>query len=146
MQQGDVSLFQTIEDGNIEVVNGVITMSGGLGTAAYLSLFGGNIDDPATAESSFNWWGNLDENDESRRYRSETQYLLRSLPATSFNLRRIEDAARRDLDWMLEEKVASSIDVEATVPQLNRVKLTVNIEARGEQSNFEFVENWQSTL
>ena len=45
VQQGDVLLFQTIDDGNVEVINGIITMSGGLDTAAYLSLFGGNEED-----------------------------------------------------------------------------------------------------
>ena len=142
-QQGDVYLSQTDNDGNIEVVGGIVTMSGGLSTSVYLSLFGGNEDDGGGQDSSLGWWGNIDENQVERQYRSETQYLLQGIPATSGNLRRIEDAAVRDLDWLLSSKVASSVSVAASIPGLNRIKLTIDIEAVGEESRFEFVENWK---
>lgn len=143
-QQGDVSLFQTDDDGNIEVEGGIVTMSGGLETAAYLSLFGGNEDDDGLQDNTANWWANLDEVDPVRQYRSETQNLLQSIPATTGNLRRIEDAAKRDLAWFTDNNVASSVDVVATIPAINRVKLTINIEAVGIESSFEFVENWKA--
>lgn len=143
-QQGDVSLFQTDDDGNIEVEGGIVTMSGGLETAAYLSLFGGNEDDDGLQDNTANWWANLDETDPVRQYRSETQNLLQSIPATTGNLRRIEDAAKRDLAWFIDNKVASSVDVVATIPAINRVRLTINIEAVGIESSFEFVENWKA--
>lgn len=144
-QQGDVSLFQTNDDGNIEVVGGIVTMSGGLETSAYLSLFGGNEDDDNSQDTVFNWWGNIDETDPAREYHSETQNLLQSIPATSGNLRRIEDAANRDLAWFTESKVASLVSVVASIPALNRIKLTIAIEALGEEFSFEFVENWKVT-
>lgn len=144
-QQGDVKLFQTNDDGDISVVNGAVEMSGGLETAAYLSLFGGNEDDDGRPDNPANWWGNLDEVDPVRQYRSETQNLLQGIPATSANLRRIEDAVVRDLTWFLDERVASSVAVEASIPAVNRVQITVNIEANGEESSFEFTENWKAT-
>jgi len=58
-QQGDVKLFQTTDDGDIYVVNGIVEMSGGLETSAYLSLFGGNEDDDGSDGSPFSWWANL---------------------------------------------------------------------------------------
>lgn len=143
-QQGDVSLFQTNDGGNIEVDGGIVTMGGGLETSAYLSLFGGNEDDDGRADSLFNWWGNLDEVSPARQYHSETQNLLQALPATSGNLRRIEDAANRDLAWFTEGRIASSLDVNASIPGVNKIKLTINIEALGEESSFEFVENWKA--
>ena len=133
-QQGDVKLFQTDDGGNIIVEDGLVAMAGGLETAAYLSLFGGNEDDDGRSDNSLTWWGNLDENDPARQYRSETQHLLQALPLTTGNLRRIEDAALRDLTWLIGQNIAG----------LNRVKLTVDIEARGEESRFEFVENWKA--
>jgi len=144
-QQGDVKLFQTVNDGEITVVNGVVEMSGGLETAAYLSLFGGNEDDDVRGSNPFNWWGNLDEVDPVRQYRSETQHLLQAIPATTGNLLRIEDAANRDLAWFLDERVASSVTVEATIPALNRIQITIDIEANGEESSFVFTENWKAT-
>ena len=143
MQQGDVLLFQTDNDGEITVTDGIVEMSGGLETAAYLSLFGGNEDDDGLSDNGNTWWGNLDEPDPAMQYRSETQNLLQGIPATTGNLRRIEDAAQRDLQWFLDEKIASSISVVVTIPELNRIKITVNIEAQGEEFNFEFVENWK---
>jgi phage gp46-like protein len=145
-QQGDVKLFQTDNEGDINVRDGLVQMGGGLETAAYLSLFGGNEDDDGLAENNKTWWGNLDEIDPARQYRSETQNLLRAIPATSGNLRRIEDATARDLAWFIAERVASSVSVSASIPGVNRIKLTVDIEADGDESRFEFVENWKANV
>lgn len=144
-QQGDVKLFQTGDGGEIEVRRGLVEMSGGLETAAYLSLFGGNEDDDGRDENPHNWWGNLDEIDSARRYRSETQNVLQALALTTGNLRRVEDAALRDLSWFTSSNVASAVSVAASIPGLNRIKLTVDIEAYGEESRFEFVENWKAS-
>ena len=143
-QQGDVLLFQTDDDGEITVEGGVVEMSGGLETAAYLSLFGGNEDDTGADGDPANWWANLDEIDPADRYRSETQNLLQAIPATTGNLRRIEDAAGRDLAWFIEKKVASSVTVVVTMPGVNRIKYSIAIEANGGESSFEFVENWKA--
>lgn len=145
-QQGDVKLFQTDNDGDIAVRDGVVEMGGGLETAAYLSLFGGNEDDDGLADNPKTWWGNLDEIDPAKQYRSETQNLLRGMPATSGNLRRIEDAASRDLSWFVSERAASSVTVSASMPGVNRIKITVDIEADGIESRFEFVENWRASV
>lgn len=141
----DVRLFQTDDGGEINVDNGIVELGPGLGTAAYLSLFGGNEDDDGSQESPRSWWGNLGEERPERTYRSETQYLLRSIPATSGNLRRIEDAANRDLAWMLDTGVASEVSASASVIGLNRVRIAVTIQAIGESSRFEFTENWQAS-
>lgn len=142
-QQGDIQLFQTDDDGDISVENGLVAMSGGLSTAVYLSWFGGNEEDSGGQDTSLSWWGNVDENEPEKQYRSETQHLLQSIPATSGNLRRIEDAATRDLDWMLSSNAASSVSVAASIPALNRIKLVADVEAVGEESRFEFIENWK---
>ena len=146
IQQGDVLLFQTVDDGEITVEGGIVEMSGGLETAAYLSLFGGNEDDDGLRDNAFTWWGNIGETDPATRYRSETQNLLQSLPATTGNLRRLEEAAKRDLAWFVEKKVASLVDAIASMPGLNKIKLVIRIEANGEESTFEFVENWKASV
>ena len=142
-QQGDVLLFQTNDDGDINVENGLVEMSGGLETMAYLCLFGGNEDDDGLSENGLTYWGNLDEIDPAMQYRSETQHLLQAIPATTGNLRRIEDAANRDLNVFIEKKIASSVTVVATIPGLNKIKIVINIDALGDESSFEFVENWK---
>ena len=142
-QQGDIFLFQTNNDGEVNVVNGIIEMSSGLDTAAYLSLFGGNEDCSRRDVCPFSWWGNFSEDDKAKKYISETQYLLKTIPAITANLLRIEEAARRDLNWFLENKIASSVTVIVTIPALNSIKINIVIEANGIESIFEFVENWK---
>lgn len=143
MQQGDVQLYQSLDGGEITVENGLIIMSGGLDTAVYLSLFGGNEDDNGQPDNILTWWGNLSENDKALKQISQTQFLLKSIPATSNNLRRINDAVINDTNWLIENKIASNIIVTVTIPDLNKVKITVDIIAVGIESNFEFVENWK---
>ena len=144
-QQGDVRLFQTVDGGEVSVVGGVMAMDGGLETSAYLSLFGGNEDDAGGADESRTWWGNLSETETARQYRSETQNLLQAIAATSGNLLRIEDAAKRDLAWMVDEGAASAVTVAVTIPGLNRVRIGVIVEAIGKTSEFVFVENWKAS-
>lgn len=133
----DVLLFQTDDDGEIIVENGIVKLSAGLETSAYLSLFGGD-------EDGGNWWGNIDELDPANQYNSKTQTLLQSIPAIPNNLLRIEDAAKSDLKWFIDKKVASSIEVLASIPALNKIKLVINITANGKESTFEFTENWKA--
>lgn len=144
-QQGDVKLFQTNDEGEITVENGIVEMSGGLETAAYLSLFGGNEDDDGLQDSSVTFWGNIDETESAREYRSETQHLLQALPSIPNNLKRIKAAAERDLDWFLSERVASTVDVAVSMPGVNKIKIVIDIEAEGEEFRFEFIENWKAT-
>lgn len=143
-QQGDVLLFQTDDDGDIIVTGGIVEMTGDFKTAAYLSLFGGNEDDDGRKDNPKTWWGNLSEIDPAEKYISETQNLLQALPATSSNLLRIETAVLRDLQWFLDKSIASSVNAEASIPALNRLKLVISIEANGEETQFTFIENWKA--
>ena len=123
----DVRLYQTDNGGEIDFVAGRAVMDDGLAASVYLSLFGGNDDDSGLeADEAFEWWGNKSEPDPARKYRSETQFLLNSLPLVPANLRAVEDAAGRDLAWMVDT-IASSVEVNASVPALNTFKLDVAI-------------------
>lgn len=143
IQQGDVKLFQTPDDGEISVVDGTVEMEGGFSTMAYLCLFGGNIDDPGGDNKNKSWWGNAIEERSERLIRSETQYLLETLPAVPPSLIPLRDAALRDLDVFLTEKIASEVTVEVSMPGLNRVHINGVINAFGQLYEFEFTENWE---
>jgi len=146
MQQGDVLLQQTNDNGEIEVVNGVAAMTGSFETMAYFCLFGGNEDDDGRADNPETWWGNLDEIDPDLRYVSETQNLLKSLSAVSSNLLKIQAAAERDLSVFTNKNIASSVTVVVSIPALNRVTIAVDIEANGEKHSFKFTENWEASV
>jgi phage gp46-like protein len=140
----DLLLFHTADGGEIELINGQPTMSDGLATAAYLSLFGGNeLDSGLQGDDRKQWWANLSETDPARMYRSRTQCLLRAIPAIPANLRRVEDAASSDLAWFLDE-VASAVDVAASMPALNRVVIAIKITVASAVYELSFASKWSA--
>lgn len=135
-QEGDVLLFQTLDDGDISVEGGIVEMTGDLRTAILLSLFGGNDTDNGQ-DTALNWWGNLSENSKPEQYRSETQYLVKLLPPNSINRIRVEDAARRDLQWFLDESVAIAVDIAVTLPGGNLYRIFGVVETETQSTAFD---------
>lgn len=146
INQGDVWIFQTDDGGDIEIEAGTVTLRPGLGSAAYLSLFGGNIEDDGRPSNPLRWWANLSENEESRQYVGRLETALTTLAPVPFNLLRYEDAAKQDLKWLLSDKVASSVSVTASIPALNSVRILVDVIADGQEGQFEFTANWRASV
>ena len=145
MQEGDVLLYQSVDGGEIVVENGLTEMSGGLETMAYLCLFGGNEDDDGSQDSPKTWWANLDEEDPDAQYRSETQNLLTRIPATTGNLKRLKDAAERDLAAFTNSGAADSVVVAVSIPALNKIKISASITVNGITTELKFLANWQAS-
>lgn len=141
----DVLLFHTPDNGDINITNGQVETTGSFETAAYVSLFGGNVEDDGSQNNPRNWWGNLSEQQPSAQYRSRTQHLLGSIPPTSGNLRRLEEAARADLSWLLDLSIANELDVTARLFNRSLVCFNIVIRAEGLESQFEFTENWEAS-
>jgi len=142
--QGDVLMFQTNDGGEVTFIDGQPIMTRGFETAVYLSLFGGNREDDGSEGNNLQWWGNFIVTDPMEKYKSETQYQLLKLPITSSSLLRLEEAAKKDLQWMLDEKIASSIEVSVSSPELNLVRFDIKINAEGKEENFNFTLNWKA--
>ncbi len=138
----DVLLRHQPDGGNLEYKNGAALMSDGLESAAYLSLFGGNEQDSgADGDALREWWGNKIERIEARKYRSRFQNLMASLPLVPGNLARLEEAAALDISWFVDEGVASYLNVNASIPAINTVKLDVLIVVDDETFRFAFTKN-----
>lgn len=120
----DILIQQTVDDGEIDVVNGVVMMTEAPDSAAYISLFGGNQDGSA-------WWGD-------DQITSRTQSLLDQLPPTSGNLLRLTDAVKQDLAWMTQAPYGWSVDASAFIPELNRVTLVATINGIA----YQFTQEW----
>lgn len=141
MLEGDILLFNTNDGGEIEIMDGLFVLTGGFETAAYISLFGGNNQDDGTQNNQETYWGNyLNE----LSLISETQYLLNNIAPSANNLIRIEDAVKNDLQWFIDQNIATTVLVEITIPDYNRVKIDISIEALGDVSQFAFIENWSA--
>jgi phage gp46-like protein len=135
------ALFSCGQDGgDITIENGTIQLDDGLVAAVYLSWFGGNEEDSGMdGDIRRQWWANTCEADPNRQYRSELQYLLRGMPLTPANLKRVQDAAERDVAWMVTTGVAKSVSVTATIPALNTLKLAGAITVDGTTYPFSFI-------
>lgn len=128
----DVVLFNTVEGGEITCEAGQIAIDEGVATAVYISLWGGNEDDSGDDDTkSLEWWANKTEGDATKKLRSRTQNLLRSIALTSGNIQLIEDAAALDLQWMLDTKLADAVVPTVSIPALNTVKIDLKIEIQG---------------
>lgn len=142
----DCRLYQADGDGGeVTWINGQPLTANGIETAAYLSCFGGNqADSGLTDGEKLQWWANREEPVAERRQRSQTQALLAGLPATPSNLARVEDAVSSDLAWMVKELTAT-IEVEATMPGLNRVRIRGAIVIADTRYPFDFSAPWTSS-
>lgn len=121
----DVHIFDTFDGGD---VTRDLEIRDGLESSVYLSLFGGNIKDDGRENNPFKWWGNIDETVPARLYQSETAYLLKTVTPTPKNLRRIEDAANRDLNWIIADKFSKTLTVAVSMPKLNYVKIIITLD------------------
>lgn len=137
----DVLLRQINDGGEITYINGNPETTNGLEVAAYLSLMGGNKNDSGTSsDDPFQWWGNFDEVEPEKQYRSEFQNLIQGLSNVAANLLRIEEAAGRDLKWMVDTGIALLVEVSATVPGVNLLKVEILIVvSESESVRFTFI-------
>ena len=143
--QGDVLLFQTADGGNITInVGEDVTLTGGFETDFFFSLFGGNEDDDVSVSTKKSWWANLLEDDPSFQFRSRTQNLLISLPLVSGNLRKIEDAVKRDLQSYIDIGAVDTIETTVSITGPRRMKIIIDAVADGENIQVVFLANWQA--
>lgn len=136
----DVRIFQTPDGGEVLVEIGTMAVDDGLESTVFLSLFGGNEDDAGGDDIARSWWANALETDPARQYRSQTQNLLRSIPATSFNMRRIKAAAVNDLTWMVDAGIFKAFEVSVYIPRPNWVRMIIETEL----GSFEFTIPWEA--
>lgn len=144
----DPHLIPTPDGAEIECIGGVVSMSDGLANAVILSLDGGgNEDDPGRADLSRQYWANTLYTAPERRLRSEYIYLTNTLPLTSGSRQLFEEAAKRDLSWLLRPSsegapaLASSVTVSVTYPSRRSVRLEATIMANGRDYPFKLDRN-----
>ena len=135
----DILLIDSPDGGEIVLENGLIKYDLQFSTAIYLSLFGGNKDDPGKTARNRSWWGNLFAEKESEQIRSRFQYIISGLPMTVKNMRDAEEAARMDLDWLKKDKLADTINIQGKSVTHKTYNLFVEILSKKEklyESNF----------
>ena len=146
--EGDVFLFDTDDGGEISVVNGLVIADRKFSTAAYLSLFGGNVEDGGRVDNNKTWWGNrFAETSEKEKIVSRFQATIKSLPLTTKNILLAEQAAKEDLAWMVDEGIADEIITDIKVVDRFRCELEVIIRKDGELiEKRSYKVNWEEAV
>jgi phage gp46-like protein len=111
----DVLIEATPDGGDMQVNGGNVGMTNDLRTSVYLSL---------TTQRS--WADGLEENVD-KRFTGHFMDLFGTLPITTGNLIRFEDAAKRDLQWVKKLGYAQEIVVSATAESVKRIYLKISI-------------------
>jgi phage gp46-like protein len=130
--EGDLLLGDSPDFGEIDIVDGLFVNDKSFGTAAYLSLFGGNKEDGGRVRNNKTWWGNtLEGVAENEKMISRFQAIIDGLPMSSKNIQEAENAAILDLKWIVDEGIADKIEVSGTASSRANFHLNVNIKASG---------------
>lgn len=133
---GDVAFILTPDGGQIIYTGGQPLMDpGGLENAVNISLF-----------TALGYWANaLNENEPDKQIGSDFEERARPKAITTAYLRDVEDAARDALQWMINQKIAQSVEAVATWPKLNQVWLMILItKPDGETVTVRYELNWEA--
>lgn len=133
-------LIRTAKD--LSVISGFENMP-------YLAMFGGNTEasTPVTRqedEQAFDWWANslLFPNDESIQMNSLTERTLRQVPLTSSGRKIIEEAVKKDLDFM---KDFAKVSVDVSIPATDRAQINIKVVRLDNLQDRSFVYIWDAT-
>lgn len=144
----DVQLYETGNGGDllqngkdISVINGLLNMP-------YLGMFGGNVESSTpnkrlSTEQAFDWWGNsVDRNDKAIQNNSETERSLLTTPLTSAGRIQIEQAVKKDLQFMKE---LAEIEVKVSIINDDVVQIFVGVKQPNNTQSQNFTYFWDAT-
>ena len=121
---GEMVIF-TIENGAGEIEISQNNPEKSLQSAILLSLFGGNREDNGLDQKK-TWWGNIDEQNPDAKMISQFQNIVFSLPLTSANRLRLQEAAESDLNWLIKNKIVKKLKVNIRIDSTRKVTLSID--------------------
>jgi hypothetical protein len=128
----DLAVLETGNGGDLQLKGNDLAMVFGYENNVYLALFGGNVEQvtppnrvPGTED--FSWWGNrlLMPSNQSNQFNSITERTLKTTPLTSAGRLIIENAVKKDLEFM-----AAFAKVKVDVVIVATDVVNINIETR----------------
>lgn len=144
MNTKDLSIYESGNGGELQVVNNDLVLSESLFNQVYLSLFGGNLEASTRGDEPFNqerfdYWQNSLFNSEfpSKQLNSQTEILLTNLVLNSSGRLQLIQAVTNDLDY-LRGFIKFSADV--SFESSNIVKIIIKFELKSNDNDtFTFV-------
>lgn len=126
----DLALIDTRNGGDLQLVGNDLATVFGIENMPFLAMFGGNIEqsteDNIVTEKSFDWWGNtlLMNGNQSIQFNSLTERILNSTPLTSQGRITIENAMKKDLEFL---SPVATVDVSVTIVATDRINVAIKV-------------------
>lgn len=127
----------------LQLENGDLKVEQGLETAVIISVFSDqrvtNEELPPGIEFKRGWWADLFPEVEGDRIGSK-QWILNRSTNTLETVAQLENLVRESLQWMLDDGVASAIEVSAAIdennPELKTLAIEITRPSGGETDRF----------
>lgn len=144
----DLQLTESLDGGDLVQKGTDLSVIDGLQNMVYLALFGGNekqsTKEYASGEERFDYWANelLYLDTPEIQYNSETERTLNNVAIGSRGRLLIEQAAKKDLEFM---ESFSTVSVSVSLISVDKVKITVILKQPNELDSNEFTYIWNAT-
>lgn len=144
---GDIGFF--VDSPNVidlHLVGNDLVTDDGLRTAVIISLFTDRrVDTEEVPEGDLSrrgWWGDLFSGNVGDQLGSRL-WLLEREKRVQETLNRAEDYAKESLDWLVDDGVADSVDVDANYDENGALVLSISISRPKPKDVFKFQTKWQ---
>jgi hypothetical protein len=126
----DLALTETLDGGDIQLVNNDLALVFGVENMPYLGMFGGNPGFPTQQQQvqseNYDWWGNslLMNGNTSQQFNSFTEHIAQTVALNSSGRASIENAVKKDLEYM---KPFAKVEVSVYLVSDDRLVIEINV-------------------
>lgn len=145
----DIKILETGNGGDLEKKTKDLSLVYGLENMPYLALFGGNVEASTPikrneGEQAFDFWANtlLMSNNPGIQFNSFTERVLNNTPLTSAGRILIEQAVKKDLEFM---KKFAEVTVSVTIPATDKLEIGIKLLEPTNRQRREFIFIWDAT-
>lgn len=142
----DFSVYESGSGGDLILKGNDLSTTTSWYNMPYIALFGGNVaqltpTERPDGEQQFDFWGNtlLFANTPEIQYNSRTEKILNETPLNSAGRVRIEQAVKKDLDFMTQ---FADIEVEVTLTGVDRVRIDLQVTELENETSTIFTYLW----
>lgn len=129
--QGDPAVKITPDGAKMKFVGGQPVMDQGIENAVTISMY-----------TKKGWWGNILFSEESKKIGSDVQKTAGEPIVNLTSVNNVTDSIEKALAWMINSKLASSIDIEVTNPKAESIKANITVHPPGRDAQkFLFLKN-----
>lgn len=145
METWDLALVESGGGGDLTILGNDLAVDDSIGTAIYLSMFGGNVEADTTNRIQgnlyFDYWANFLIPEPNQQFNSLTERTLNNTPLTSAGRVLIENAIKKDFKFLSENnKISVNVSIVAT-DKINITLLVIMANGETKLKTFSLVRN-----